>query len=188
MTGSATDSTGARLRLFFAAMPDPIAREQIAGASESLSLQSGARRVPRENYHMTLAFVGDVAASQLPVLLKAGAAQKVRAFSVTFDEYEYWRKPGVIVAAARLIPAELHQLWRQLHHELAGGAWALESERLRPHVTLARKVSQPPVLQAMSAFEWHVRDFCLMRSDTSGVQSAYTVVDTWSLLDSSEKA
>jgi 2'-5' RNA ligase len=188
MTASATDSTGTRLRLFFAAVPDPAAREHFAAASRSISLAPGARRVPRENYHMTLAFVGDVAASQLPVLLKVGAAQKVRAFSVTFDEYECWQKPGVIVVAARLIPAEFHQLWRQLHHELARDAWALESERLRPHVTLARKVSQPPVLQAMSAFEWHVRDFCLMRSDTSGIQSAYTVVDTWSLLDNAEKA
>jgi 2'-5' RNA ligase len=137
---------------------------------------------------MTLAFVGDVAASQLPVLLKVGAAQKERAFSVTFDAYEYWPKPRVIVAAAHLIPAELHRLWQQLHRELAEHVGALESERLRPHVTLARKVSQPPVLQAMSAFDWRVRDFCLMRSDTSGVRSAYTVVDTWSLLDNAEEA
>ena len=188
MTASATGSTGVRLRLFFAAAPDPVAREQIAEASQSLSLEPGARRVPRENYHMTLAFVGDVAASQLPVMLKVGAAQKERVFSVAFDAYEYWPKPGVIVAAARLVPAELHRLWLQLHQDLAGHAWALESERLRPHVTLARKVSQPPVLQAMSAFDWRVRDFCLMCSDTSGIRSAYTVVDTWSLLDSAEKA
>jgi 2'-5' RNA ligase len=188
MTASATRPTGARLRLFFAATPDPVAREQVAAVSQSLSLEPGARRVPRENYHMTLAFVGDVAVSQLPDLLEVGAAQKERVFSVAFDAYEYWPKPGVIVAAARLIPAELHRLWRQLHQDLAEHAWALESERLRPHVTLARKVSQPPVLQAMSAFDWRVRDFCLMRSDTSGIRSAYTVVDTWSLLDSAEKA
>jgi 2'-5' RNA ligase len=188
MTVSATGSTGARLRLFFAVIPHPVARERIAAASQSLSLETGARRVPCENYHMTLAFVGDVAASQLPVMLKVGAAQKEYAFSVAFDAYEYWPKARVIVAAARLIPDELHRLWLQLHHELAGHAWALESERLRPHVTLARKVSQPPVLQAMSAFDWRVRDFCLVRSDTSGIRSAYTVVDTWSLLDSAEKA
>ena len=188
MTSPATGSTGARLRLFFAAMPDPVAREQIAAASRSLSLEPGARRVPHKNLHMTLAFVGDVAASQLPIMLKVGAAQKERAFSITFDEYHYWPKAGVIVAAARSVPAELSRLWRQLHRELAGHSRALESERLRPHVTLARKVSQPPVLQALSAFDWHVHDFCLMRSDTSGIQSAYTVVDTWQLLDSAEKA
>ena len=185
---SSTGSTGARLRLFFAATPDPVVREQIAAVSQSLSLEPGARRVPRENYHMTLAFVGDVSVSQLPVLLEVGAAQKERAFSVTFDAYEYWPKPGVIVAAARLIPDGLRRLWRQFHIDLAAHSWALESKQLRPHVTLARKVSQPAVLQAMSAFEWRVRDFCLMCSDTSGSQPAYTVVDTWQLLDSAEKA
>jgi len=61
---------------------------------------------------MTLAFVGAVAASQLPVMLKVGAAQKERAFSLTFDECEYWPKPGIIVAVARLVPAELQRLWR----------------------------------------------------------------------------
>lgn len=188
MTASATDSTGGRLRLFFAAVPDPAARERIAAAAQPLSLERGGKHVPRENYHMTLAFVGEVAASQLPLLLKVGASQKERAFSVTFDAYEYWPKPGVIVTAARLIPDGLHRLWRQLHSDLAAHAWALDPKRLRPHVTLARKVLQPPVLQAMSAFDWSVRDFCLMCSDTSGIRAAYTVVDTWSLLDSAEKA
>src|ERR1700730_4415027 len=115
MMASATGSTGPRLRLFFAATPDPVVREQIAAVSQSLSLEAGARRVPRENYHMTLAFVGDVAVSRLPVLLEVGAAQKERAFSVTIDTCEYWPKPRAVVAAVRLVPAELHRLWRQLH-------------------------------------------------------------------------
>jgi 2'-5' RNA ligase len=188
MTESAPGSAGARLRLFFAAVPDAAARERIAALSQSMPLQPGARRVLRDNYHMTLAFVGDIAVSQLPLLLQVGAAQKERAFSVALDAREYWPKSGVVVAAVRLIPAELHRLWRRLHDDLAGHTRVLESEPLRPHITLARKVSQPPVLQAMSAFDWRVRDFCLMRSDTSGIQSAYTVVDTWPLLDSVENA
>jgi len=54
---------------------------------------------------------------------------------------------------------------------------------LRPHVTLARKVTQAPVPQAMSPIDWRVRSFSLARSDTSGARSVYTVVDTWPLLD-----
>ncbi|HLZ98258.1 MAG TPA: RNA 2',3'-cyclic phosphodiesterase [Steroidobacteraceae bacterium] len=188
MRRSAASSADGRLRLFFAALPDSAARAQIAAASLALSLGDRARRVPSDNYHMTLAFVGDVAATQVPVLREVGAAQKERAFSVVLDAYDHWPKSRVIVAAAGRVPAELQWLWQQLHHDLAARGWTLESERLRPHVTLARKVSQPPVLQAMSPCEWRVRDFCLMRSTTSGIQSAYTVVDTWSLLDSAAKA
>ncbi|MDB6087195.1 MAG: 2-5 ligase, partial [Gammaproteobacteria bacterium] len=94
----------------------------------------------------------------------------------------------VVVAAARTIPAELERLWQQLHRDLAEHRWALDSKRLRPHVTLARKVSQAPVFPALSAFEWPVRDFSLMRSDTSGIQPSYTVLDTWPLLYDSVKA
>jgi 2'-5' RNA ligase len=175
------------VRLFFAVVPDSTLRARIAAAAESLPLESEARLVPRTNYHMTLAFVGEVAPSQVPLLRQIGGAQRTAAFSLRADAYEYWPKPEVIVAAARTIPSELEQLWQQLHRDLAGHRWALDPKRLRPHVTLARKVSQAPVLQAMSPFDWLVRDFSLMRSDTSGIQSAYTVVDTWPLLYDTEK-
>jgi 2'-5' RNA ligase len=176
-----------KVRLFFAVVPDPTTRAHMAAAAESMQLGSEGRVVPRTNYHMTLAFVGELAAPLIPTLRQIGSAQRAATFSLRFDAYEYWPKPEVMVAAARTIPTELERLWRQLHRDLAGHQWALDPKRLRPHVTLARKVSQAPVLQAMSAFDWLVRDFSLMRSDTSGVQSAYTVVDTWPLLyDSGE--
>jgi 2'-5' RNA ligase len=160
----------------------------VAVAAESTPLESGARLVPRTNYHMTLAFVGAVAAPLLDVLCRIGSAQRAAAFALRFDAYEYWPKSEVIVATARSVPAELERLWEQLHRDLAEYQCAVDPKPLRPHVTLARKVSQPPVLQAMSAFDWLVRDFSLMRSDTSGVQSAYTVVHTWQLLDDPAKA
>jgi RNA 2',3'-cyclic 3'-phosphodiesterase len=171
-----------RVRLFFAALPDAATRGRIAAVADALMLGPGARPVPCGNYHVTLAFVGEIAAPLLPTLLKIGSAQRIPSFSLRFAAYEYWPKPEVVVAAARAIPPALGQLWQQLHRELAAHQWALDPKRLRPHVTLARKVSQAPVLQAMSSIDWPVREFCLMRSDTSGVQSAYTVVDTWSLL------
>jgi 2'-5' RNA ligase len=54
---------------------------------------------------------------------------------------------------------------------------------LRVHITLARKVAQAAVLQAMSPIQWKARSFSLVNSDTSGKRSVYTVVDTWPLLD-----
>jgi RNA 2',3'-cyclic 3'-phosphodiesterase len=183
MSGSAESP----LRLFFAVMPDEACRERIAVASQSLRLGPEARLVPCNNYHITLAFVGEVAAQQLPVLRRIGAGQRASVLSLRFDAYDYWPKPEVVVAAARTVPPTLQSWWEQLHRDLAVHGWALDAKRLRPHVTLARKVSQAPVLQAMSAFEWCAREFCLMRSDIGGSHSAYTVVDTWPLLDNPEK-
>ena len=51
------------------------------------------------------------------------------------------------------------------------------------HVTLARKVVQASVLQAMSPLLWCAHSFSLVRSEMSGAHSVYTVVDTWQLLD-----
>jgi 2'-5' RNA ligase len=174
------------LRLFFALKPEFTEESSIEDAALALSLRPEARLVPRSNYHVTLAFVGEVAASQLAILRKIGASQSAGIPMIKLDAFEYWPKPEVIVAVARSIPDQLQSLWLQLHRELAVHRWALDAKRLRPHVTLARKVSQAPVLPAMSPITWVAREFCLMRSKLGGADPGYTVVDTWPLLYDSE--
>jgi 2'-5' RNA ligase len=174
------------LRLFYAAVPDAATRLQIEAAADTLPLDAGAARVARHNLHLTLAFVGDISAVELPALRNIGAALTAPRFALHFDAYEYWPKPEVVVVAARTIPEPLERLWREVHAALAGHQWAQNPKRLRPHVTLARKVVQAPTLPALSAFDWRVREWCLMRADTSGGGAVYTVVDTWSLLDDGE--
>lgn len=173
-------------RLFFAALPDAATRANIAVAAAVLGDE--ARRVPRANYHSTLAFVGDVPAVQVPLLLNIGGAQRSTGFTLRFDAYEYWPKPEVVVAAARVIPPALESLWQRLHAELATHRWASNPKRLRPHVTLAGTIAQAPKLPAMSAFDWTVNAFSLVRSEPNGAHPAYTVVDTWPLLDDAAKA
>ncbi len=186
MTGGG-DPDPAGVRMFFAAVPAPADLEGFDAAARGLLLAPPARRVAARNHHLTLAFVGGVSAAQVEDLRAIGRGQRAQGFALRFDAYEYWPKPEVIVAAARAIPDALDLLWQRLHRDLAVHGWALDPKRLRPHVTLARKVSQAPVLQAMSPFEWRIRSFSLMRSDTGAAESAYTVVDTWPLLYDAEK-
>ena len=56
------------MRLFFAAFPDRETRRLIASAAASLMPGNDARLVPCENYHITLAFVGEVSNSQAALL------------------------------------------------------------------------------------------------------------------------
>jgi RNA 2',3'-cyclic 3'-phosphodiesterase len=171
------------VRLFFAVFPGNETRQRIAAVAHALERVQSPSIVPHENYHMTLAFVGEVPVSQVATLLEIGAAQRVCGFTIRFDAYEYWPKAGVVVAAARDYPVALERLWRQLHADLAQHNLATNPLPLRPHVTIARKVSQAPVLQAMSAFDWTMQAFSLMHSDTAAAYPVYTVVDTWPLLD-----
>lgn len=174
------------MRLFYALWPDAGVREHLACASAVLHLAGDARRVPCENFHVTLAFIGEAAASQLESLRRIGRAQRAPSCTITFEAYEYWPEPQVVVAVVKESPAALIELSRLLHSALSPSGAPSPSEGpprpLRMHVTLARKVAQAPVLQALSPFLWDVRSFSLMSSDTRGAHSIYTVVDTWPLL------
>jgi 2'-5' RNA ligase len=169
------------LRLFFALWPDLDVAQQLARAAHQLNFESRGRLVNPQNYHLTLAFVGEVPDAELVVLQQIGRSLRASRFAFQCDSIEFWRDSQVVVAASRTTPPGLFDLWAKLNDAIG-----LSRERLRAHVTLARKVTQAPVLQAMSAIEWQATDFSLIRSATGGVESAYTVLDTWSLLDETE--
>jgi 2'-5' RNA ligase len=171
------------VRCFFAVWPDSSAQQRIAAVASVVQCGAGARLVRPENYHLTLAFVGEVAPPVLTVLQQIGRNLQAPTFTLEFDAYEYWPKPEVVVAAVREIPAALAEIWQRLHAELARHGLASNPKRLRPHVTLARKVTQAPVWPAMSAFQWTARNFSLVRTESVAAGAVYTVVDTWPLLD-----
>jgi 2'-5' RNA ligase len=150
--------------------------------AQRLNLEHRGRPVDPKNYHVTLAFVGDVPETRLAMLRQIARTLRAPRFALTCESIEFWRHSRVVVAAVRAASPGLFDLWTKLNH-----ATGLQQEQLRAHVTLARKVAQAPVPQAMSPVEWHATNFSLIRSDTGGSESAYTVLDTWPLLDEREK-
>jgi 2'-5' RNA ligase len=169
------------LRLFFALWPDPNVTRQLTQMARQLKLESRSRSVDPKNYHVTLAFVGEVSDARLAVLRQIGRSLRAPRFAFKCDSIEFWRDSQVVVAAVSAAPAGLLDLWAKLNDAIG-----LPRKRLHAHVTLARKVVQAPVPQAMSPIEWQATNFSLIRSDTGGVGSAYTVLDTWPLLDETE--
>jgi RNA 2',3'-cyclic 3'-phosphodiesterase len=180
---NAPGAQGNSVRLFFALWPGEPVRTAVAGAAVNLPLASTARVVPRENYHLTIAFVGEVPGGSLERVRRIGGASRASVFAIVFDAYEYWPKPEVVVAAARSIPPALQALWADLHQALAEDGFELRVKKLRPHVTLINRVDEAPQLPPLQPFTWPARALCLVRSDTGAAQPVYTVVDTWSLLD-----
>jgi 2'-5' RNA ligase len=169
------------MRLFFALWPEGEIARQLARAASRLNLESHSRLVAPRNYHLTLAFVGEVADPKLAVLQQIGRSLLATRFTFACDALEFWRRSQVIVAAAQESAPGLIDLSARLN-----SAIGLSRETPRAHVTLARKVTQASVRQAMSPIAWRATSFSLIRSDTGGAESAYTVLDTWPLLDEVE--
>jgi 2'-5' RNA ligase len=170
------------MRLFFATFPDGETRNLIASATAALSLGDGARRVPRENYHITLAFAGEVSDARAASLRTIGPLE-VPAFTVRFDTYEHWQRSEVVVIAASECPPALRDLQCKLRGELVRQDIAPDPMPFRPHVTIARKAAQAPEPQAMYGILWPVTAFQLVHSVRSDTGSVYTVLDHWPLLD-----
>jgi RNA 2',3'-cyclic 3'-phosphodiesterase len=129
-----------------------------------------------------------VSSTQAAALRSAGAALRSEAFEVAFDVYEYWPKSAVVAVAESGLPTTLAGLHRQLRAEFARLGVAADTQPFRPHVTIARKVMQAPVLKAMSRISWKVDAFQLVYSSRSPEGSVYTVVDQWPLLDNGARS
>jgi RNA 2',3'-cyclic 3'-phosphodiesterase len=166
------------LRLFFALWPDAAVARQFTALTSQFNFEQPARMVDPKNYHVTVAFVGEVATARLESLQQIGRSLQARAFSMRFEAIENWPQARAVVAVVHEMPHALGDLWRGLR-----AAIGFESDMpFRAHVTLARNVPQAPVHAAMSTIIWRVANFSLIRSDTGGIESSYTVVDTWPLL------
>jgi 2'-5' RNA ligase len=165
------------VRLFFALWPEDDTVRQIESTASLLRLEAGARFVAAHNYHLTLAFIGEVAELNLAVLQQIGKTARGSGFTAVCDLLEHWPQPRAVVAAVRNAPAALLDLSARLHE-----AVELPQIPLRAHVTLARKVAQAPVLPAMSPILWRATEFSLVQSQTGSASSIYTVLDSWPLL------
>jgi 2'-5' RNA ligase len=167
--------------LFFALLPDFNTRDRLSMAASNLRLSGPARRLLPESYHVTLAFVGEVPESDISRYREIGASLRVPQCVIELDACEYWSSSQAVVLAARENPLALMTPTDRLRAAVAAHVPRGADKIWRAHATLARKVTQAPVLAAMSV-TWASRAFALMRSATGGGEAVYTVVDSWSLL------
>ena len=98
------------LRLFFALWPDPAVREQLAKQQQHIS----GRRVPADNLHLTLAFLGVQPRSLLPSLEAALDTLALPALQLTIDRLGYFSKPRIAWAGPSTPPAALMSMQQGL--------------------------------------------------------------------------
>jgi RNA 2',3'-cyclic 3'-phosphodiesterase len=183
------------MRLFVGLAPSAAALDHLDAACAPLRPGRGDLRwTSRELWHITLAFLGEVAEDRLERLVPRleRAARRHLVFGL--------RLAG---AGAFPSPARANVLWsglsgdRKALGELAmsvsagarraGAPPPDEGRRYRPHVTLARcrmPADVRPIVADLSGYEgpaWAAEEIYLIRSTVGGQGPRYEIIGTWKL-------
>jgi 2'-5' RNA ligase len=177
------------LRLFFALIPSRAQCAELAEQVAPLVASLNAQRVPPENLHATVCFIGAVPEEKLENLRSAAAGVRAPPATLHFDSLEFWRKPGILCATATedaaSAPARL--LAERLTQATSAAGFVPDAKPFRPHLTLARELAAARAAEC----EWPLAlapplavrcdRFVLMQSQRGESGSVYTVVGDWPL-------
>lgn len=167
-------------RLFLALWPDDEVRAQLAGLARH-SLHKTGKRVPTENIHITLAFLGSVDAERRACVEAVAGNISAPPFVLNLDQLGYWRRPRVLWAGASQVPDPLLKLVHDLNTGLKSCGFEPENRPFQAHATLARKVTDGGPVISVDPVVWRVEGFRLIESLTLPTGAVYKEVRAWRL-------
>lgn len=167
-------------RLFFALWPDEGVRARLEAVTAALPVRQG-RRVPSENLHITLVFLGHVEESARACAEAVADSVVATPFEFHLDQLGFWPGPRVLWLGASTIPTDLLRLQTQLHEGLRQCGVELDERPFKPHMTLMRKASTRGQLGTIEPIDWQVEHFVLVESVTHSDRAVYRVLKTWGL-------
>jgi len=169
-------------RLFFALWPDAPARTALARLAREVADHAHGKPPREDNLHITLAFLGAVAADRLDELRHIGcdAAAAAVPFALSLE-----RLGGAGYRIAWLspdgVPPPLATLQRTLSDALAKAGFAAERRMFRPHLTLARHCIRAAHRGPVTPVRWTVDRLALVESTLAAGGSSYRDLASWPL-------
>jgi 2'-5' RNA ligase len=155
------------LRLFLGLWPDADTRAALQAHAAAWDWPSSARRTRPERLHITLHFIGNVAADRLSDL-RQGLQVQWEGGELVLDQATVW-PGGIAVLQAMVVPPALQALHAALARRLQELQLPVETRPWRPHVTLARKAfgARPPM--PLQPLRWRAeRRYLLVQSLPGG--------------------
>jgi len=175
------DSSAPRQRLFFALWPGDEVRQRLA-AIASKSLKRRGRRIPAENLHLTLAFLGPVSSEVRRCAEDVADGVAAAPFTLEFTHLGFFPRPRVVWSGCDQTPEALTSLVDTLRRGLRGCGITPEVRPYRAHLTLARKASVEPGFGGPHApIHWPVDAFHLLESKTLSSGAQYNILRSWTL-------
>jgi RNA 2',3'-cyclic 3'-phosphodiesterase len=170
-------------RIFFALWPEAAVARQLHVLGGAAHAICGGRRMRLDTLHMTLAFLGDVAAAQFDAACAAAdeVAQKLGAGDtpMPIDRLAHWKHNHIVWAGCDEAPAAVATLAATLAAGLRQRGFQLDSRPFAAHVTLLRNARCSGELPPITVFEWPVRDFVLVQSHLDPAGAQYEIVRRW---------
>lgn len=171
-------------RLFFALWPDSEVARQIKTQLDGPLAGCRGRRIPQQNLHITLAFLGSVDIDHLHCVQQVAARLRAPAFDLTLERLGYWSRPQIIWLAPAQTPPALLELQGKLSQALVVQCgYQAESRPFQAHLSVMRKVRKRPGLEDFPAIHWPVTRFSLLRSHTHSAGVEYELLNHWPLQD-----
>ena len=167
-------------RVFFALWPDDGVRDALHREAQVLHRNCGGRAMRRENVHLTLVFVGDVAVGRLDELRSVAGAIAGHSFELVLDQLGYWRHNRIVWAAPKSVPGPLREIVTALENGLNQAGFDFDRRPYAPHITLLRDARAPGVTGPLR-LDWPVGDFVLVESAQGPRGAEYRVLARWKL-------
>lgn len=167
-------TTEKKVRLFYALWPE----EEIRAALANLQSDIVGDHTFRQNFHITLAFLGSQAVSSLPILRSVLANLPDAGMQLEINRRAYFRRNRIAWAGMHTVPDALRGLQSELSRQLMQETIVFDNKAaFQPHITLARNAEAPPERKIQS-INWQARQVALVQSSTTQEGVRYALLAT----------
>lgn len=150
-------------RLFFGLELSDKARTCVGAAAEQLTLEKG-RQHERDNYHVTLVFLGETDEAAVAQLEHIARLAWTRPFDMSLSGAMGTFKGGSVIWAGVEKSKALCGLYKRLQSLLQENGFVSEGEAYTPHITVARSASSQGALPAVERAAWTAEHITLFES------------------------
>jgi 2'-5' RNA ligase len=168
-------------RIFFALWPGDQVRAEIKKHIQPYLGKHPAKKVPLHNWHITLAFLGNVSAETKQCAQEKAAAIHAQAFEIQLDKPGFFKRARVVWLGTNDCPQALTSLVDQLNRQLAACGYQTDFKVFIPHMTLLRKAYKGLAIEEFQPITWRVNEFVLVESVTTEKGATYEVINKWAL-------
>ena len=172
------------MRLFLALLPPAPLKPALARLADAAHQRCGGRRLPDDNLHLTLAFLGEQSEALAACIAQRVSAMRIPPGQWQLDRWGYFSRPGIVWIGSAHPHAPLRALHASLWDELETLGIEGRPKAFVPHVSLLRGAMPPPGDQLPSpALSWCYQRLALVQSVMSREGSRYSVVARSALAD-----